>query len=63
MSFLGNAMLIAIGLMLLVLVALFNSLGKPLIILSEILFSIIGVLLGVSIFKMELSIGLNKKMI
>lgn len=56
MSFLGNAMLIAIGLMLLVLVALFNSLGKPLIILSEILFSIIGVLLGVSIFKMELSI-------
>lgn len=56
MSFLGNAMLIAIGLMLLVLVGLFNSLGKPLIILSEILFSIIGVLLGVSIFKMEMSI-------
>ncbi len=56
MNFLRNAMLIAVGLMLLVLVALFNSLGKPLIILSEILFSIIGVLLGVSIFKMEMSI-------
>lgn len=56
MSFLGNAMLIAIGLMLMVLVGLFNSLGKPLIILSEIIFSIVGVLLGVSIFKMEMSI-------
>jgi multidrug efflux pump subunit AcrB len=54
--FLGGAMLTAIGLMLLVLVSLFNSLGKPLIILSEILFSIIGVFLGVGLFKMELSI-------
>jgi multidrug efflux pump len=56
MAFLGKAMGIAIGLMLLVLVALFNSLGKPLIILSEILFSIIGVLLGVGLFKMDMSI-------
>jgi len=56
MSFLSNAMLIAVGLMMLVLVGLFNSLGKPLIILSEIIFSIVGVLLGVSIFKMEMSI-------
>lgn len=56
MGFLGKAMLIAIGLMLLVLVGLFNSLGKPLIILSEILFSIIGVFLGVGLFKMEMSI-------
>lgn len=56
MSFLSNAMLIAVGLMLMVLVGLFNSLGKPLIILSEIVFSIVGVLLGVSIFKMEMSI-------
>jgi len=56
MSFLGNAMLTAIGLMLLVLVGLFNSLGKPLIILSEIVFSIVGVLIGVSIFKMDMSI-------
>ena len=56
MGFLGNAMLIAVGLMLMVLVGLFNSLGKPLIILSEIIFSIVGVLLGVSVFKMEMSI-------
>lgn len=56
MAFLGRAMMIAIGLMLLVLVGLFNSLGKPLIILSEILFSIIGVLLGVAAFKMDMSI-------
>ena len=56
MSFLGNAMLTAVGLMLLVLVGLFNSLGKPLIILSEIVFSIVGVLIGVSVFKMDMSI-------
>ncbi len=56
MGFLGRAMGIAIGLMLLVLVGLFNSLGKPLIILSEILFSIIGVLIGVAAFKMDMSI-------
>lgn len=56
MGFLGTAMLIAVGLMLMVLVGLFNSLGKPLIILSEIIFSIVGVLLGVAIFKMDMSI-------
>lgn len=56
MSFLGKAGLIAIGLMLLVLVGLFNSVGKPIIILSEILFSIIGVLLGTAAFKMDMSI-------
>lgn len=56
MSFLGRAFMTAIGLMLLVLVGLFNSLGKPLIILSEILFSIIGVLIGVAAFKMDMSI-------
>lgn len=55
-GFLGTAFLIAIGLMMLVLVGLFNSLGKPLIILSEIIFSIIGVILGLSIFKMDISI-------
>jgi multidrug efflux pump len=56
LNFLKNAMMIAVGLMLLVLVTLFNSLGKPLIILSEILFSIIGVLLGTALFKMDMSI-------
>jgi multidrug efflux pump len=56
MSFLGNAMLTAVGLMLLVLVGLFNSLGKPIIILTEIVLSIVGVLIGVSVFKMDMSI-------
>lgn len=56
MGFLGRAMMIAIFLMLLVLVGLFNSLGKPLIILSEIIFSIVGVLIGVAAFKMDMSI-------
>lgn len=54
--FLVTALLIAFFLMLIILVIQFNSIGKPLIILVEVLFSIIGVLLGISIFKMEMSI-------
>jgi multidrug efflux pump len=56
MSFLGTALLISLGLILIILVMQFNSISKPLIILSEILFSLIGVLLGFSIFKMQFSI-------
>jgi multidrug efflux pump subunit AcrB len=56
MNFLGNALLISLGLIFLILVTQFNSVGKPLIILTEILFSMIGVLLGFAIFKMEISI-------
>lgn len=55
-AFLGFAFLIAFGLMFMILVMQFNSVGRPLIILSEILFSIIGVLIGFSLFKMEISI-------
>lgn len=55
-NFLVGAMCIALGLIFLVLVTQFNSVSKPLIILSEIVFSIIGVLLGFSIFKMDISI-------
>ena len=54
-GFLGNAMLISLGLILLILVTQFNSIGKPFIILTEIFFSIIGVLLGTAIFKMDMS--------
>ena len=54
--FLGNALLASIGIILLVLVLQFNSVGKPLIILTEIFFSIIGVLLGTAVFKMDMSI-------
>jgi multidrug efflux pump len=55
-AFLGNAMLASLGLILLILVTQFNSIGKPFIILTEIFFSIIGVLLGTALFKMDMSI-------
>jgi multidrug efflux pump len=48
-SFLGKAFIIALGLIFLVLVLQFNSLSKPFIVLSEILFSVIGVFLGFAI--------------
>lgn len=56
MNFLGNALLISLGLIFLILVTQFNSISKPVIILTEILFSMIGVLLGYAIFNMEISI-------
>ncbi len=55
-AFLGKAMLISFGLIFLILVTQFNSISKPLIIFVEIFFSIIGVLLGLSIFKMSISV-------
>ncbi|MHB1176991.1 MAG: efflux RND transporter permease subunit, partial [Daejeonella sp.] len=59
MVFLGRALLISLGLILIILVTQFNSITKPLIILSEIGLSIIGVLLGVTIFRMEMSIVMS----
>lgn len=58
-AFLGMAMLSSILLIVLILVLQFNSVGKPIIILAEIFFSIIGVFLGFSIFKMEFSIVMS----
>ncbi len=55
-SFLGWALMTAIGLIVVILVTQFNSVGKPLIILSEILFSVIGVFLGLAIFGGNISI-------
>jgi multidrug efflux pump subunit AcrB len=55
-AFLGGAMLVSFGLIFLILVTQFNSVSKPLIIFVEIFFSIIGVLLGLSIFNMSVSI-------
>ena len=54
-AFLGKALAIALMLILFVLVAQFNSVSKSVIILTEIVFSIIGVLLGFSITGMEVS--------
>ncbi len=55
-AFLGQALLIALMLILLILVLQFNSISKPVIILTEIVFSIIGVLLGFAFTGMEVSV-------
>ncbi|MCW3122861.1 MAG: cation/multidrug efflux pump [Flavipsychrobacter sp.] len=49
-AFLGSAMLIAIGLIFLILILQFNSLSRTVIIMSEVLFSITGVMLGYAAF-------------
>lgn len=54
--FLLKAMVIALLLILFILVLQFNSVSKSVIILTEIIFSIIGVLLGFGITKMEVSV-------
>lgn len=55
-DFLGKALAIAVGLILLVLVLQFNSLSRTVIVLSEILFSVIGVLLGYAITRSTASV-------
>jgi multidrug efflux pump len=55
-AFLGKALVIALMLILFILVLQFNSVSKPVIIITEILFSIIGVLLGFAITGMTISI-------
>lgn len=55
-DFLGVAAIGAIALIFLVLVTQFNSVAKPLIILTEVIFSIIGVMLGLAITGMNISI-------
>ncbi|MDP4283374.1 MAG: efflux RND transporter permease subunit [Bacteroidota bacterium] len=55
-AFLGKALLIALMLILFILVLQFNSISKSVIILTEIIFSIIGVLLGFSITGMQVSV-------
>jgi multidrug efflux pump len=55
-NFLGGAMATSFGLILIILMIQFNSIGKTFIIISEIFLSIIGVFLGVSIFGMTMAI-------
>jgi multidrug efflux pump len=55
-AFLLKAMVIALGIIFFILITQFGSISKTIIILSEVIFSIIGVLLGVIIFKMDLVI-------
>ncbi|MES2378780.1 MAG: efflux RND transporter permease subunit [Bacteroidota bacterium] len=56
MMFLLSALGASFGIILIILMIQFNSIGKTFIIISEILFSIIGVFLGVSIFGMTITI-------
>jgi multidrug efflux pump subunit AcrB len=53
MNFLLKALLIALGGILLVLVAQFNSVSKPVIILMAVLLSLVGVFLGLITFQMD----------
>ena len=54
-AFLLNAFLIAIGMIFLILVLQFNSMSKPFIVVTEIFFSIIGVLIGYAITGMTIA--------
>ena len=53
MEFLTFSLLVAIGLIMLILVTHFNSFIRPAIIMVTVLFSTIGVFLGLGIFRME----------
>jgi multidrug efflux pump len=55
-AFLGKALLIALVSILFILVLQFNSVSKSVIILTEIIFSVIGVLLGFAITGMQVSV-------
>jgi len=55
-AFLLKAMIIALGIIFFILITQFGSVSKTIIILSEVIFSIIGVLLGVMMFHMDLVI-------
>ncbi len=54
-TFLGTAFMIAIGLIFLILVLQFNSMSKPFIVITEIFFSVIGVLLGYALTGMTIA--------
>ena len=55
-NFLGRSLVISIFIILLILVTQFNSFGKTMIIMTEVVFSVIGVLLGMALFDMDLSV-------
>ena len=52
-DFLSKALMIAVALITLILVSQFNSVFKPVIIIMTVLFSTIGVFLGLAIFNMD----------
>ena len=55
-SFLGVAMMLSICLILFILITQFNSIWKPFIIMTEVIFSVMGVMLGFILTRMPVSI-------
>ncbi len=55
-DYFAKALLIAMFLIFIILVAQFNSISKPIIIIAQIFLSFTGVLLGFTIFKLEFSV-------
>ena len=53
MAFLGKAFMIALFIVFLIIVWQFNSISYPMVILSTVLFSTIGVFLGLVVFRMD----------
>ncbi len=53
MAFLSNALFIAVFLIFLIMVSQFNSASQPFIIIASVVFSLIGVFLGLVIFQMD----------
>jgi len=53
MAFLSKALMIAVFLIFLIMVSQFNSASTPFIIIASVVFSLIGVLLGLVIFQMD----------
>ena len=53
MAFLSKAMMIAVFLIFLIMVSQFNSAATPFIIVTSVVFSLIGVLMGLVIFQMD----------
>jgi multidrug efflux pump subunit AcrB/uncharacterized membrane protein YhaH (DUF805 family) len=54
-SFLGRALMISVMLIFLTLITQFNSVSKPFIILTEVVFSVVGIILGYGITGMDIS--------
>lgn len=53
MGFLTNALILAVFLIFLIIVAQFNKITAPLVIMSSVVFSTIGVFLGLLVFRMD----------
>jgi multidrug efflux pump subunit AcrB len=58
-DFLGFAFMIAALIILLIMVLQFNSIAKPLMIMSTVLFSVMGVLLGFTFFQLDFAVAIT----